>query len=146
MKRNINRLAMAAALGVALGAGSVWVQAQDPMEETTITGQASRLNMPVVTRQGVETRRVTVSYADLRLESQAGINALYHRIETAAATVCGEPAYKQGRLAGAHQDWRHCLDKAVDGAVGEVNNVALSRYHLAQTGRRVGPDEQVAGR
>jgi UrcA family protein len=146
MNKSINSIALSIALGATLGAAPTLAQSQQRMEETTITGQTDARSMPVVRKQGVETRRVTVSYADLRLESQAGIHTLYSRIEAAADTVCGVPSYNHGRLMRIHQDWTHCLDDAVDGAISEVNHYGLSQYHLAQTGRRIGLDEQVADR
>lgn len=145
MNLSARNTTLSIALGAALGLTGTLGQAEQ-MEETTVTGEAATLAMPVVRKQGREIRRVTVSYADLRLESPAGINTLYGRIETAARTVCGTPSHQQGRLTSTHRDWQGCLEGAMDGAVANVNHRGLSQYHLAQTGRTVGLEEQVADR
>lgn len=144
---NSKNIGSALILGTAMALGSASTLAAGPMEETRVTEQSTAIGAPVVEQaRGKATRAVTVSYADLRLESQAGINTLYTRIEGAAQAVCGPNATKNGRDLNRHREWQGCLSDAMDGAVADINHYGLSQYHLAQTGRLVGSDEQVAER
>jgi UrcA family protein len=132
-------------LGSAVALGVPLVQAEK-MGETKITEQSSSTTMPTFIKRGRETRSTTITYADLRLESQAGLMTLYARVEGAAQTVCAPNAGKHGRDLNRHRDWQRCLNNAVDGAIADIDHSGLTAYHFAQTGRGVGDNERVAGR
>jgi UrcA family protein len=66
-------------------------------------------------------RTATVSYADLNLATQAGVETLYHRIRVAARNVCGSPYERQ---LGIRRSIRDCNDAAVENAVVTVEQRA----------------------
>jgi UrcA family protein len=89
-----------------------------------------------------ETREITVHYADLNLESAAGVDSLYARIRAAARQVCGTA---ERHDFAAQADMRACRESAIAKAVANVGNDALAarhagkqevRYAQADTGRR----------
>ena len=76
-----------------------------------------------------------ITYADLNLNSSAGIAALYQRIERAASEVCQAPqGTKQLKI---EQEVRACRANSVDRAIVQVKLPALSALHVARTGRKV---------
>jgi UrcA family protein len=85
-----------------------------------VMGAAVAAAMLVGVAQGAE---VAVRYQDLNLNTEAGVQALYHRIQGAANEVCG---YVDGRdlvVARAH---KACVDRAVADAVAAVNRQGLT--------------------
>jgi UrcA family protein len=77
---------------------------------------------------------VTVKFADLNLDSKAGIVTLYHRIKGAAQRVCREQASE--RLVSKHT-YAVCIDLAASTAVARINRPMLSDYLAQQSGKRV---------
>jgi UrcA family protein len=118
--KNLTKAALAMALVAAIGA---------PAQAGESAGHAN-------------TRSMTVSYRDLDLSGQAGVNTLYNRLRLAAENVCGPQG--DGRDLTMRFAWKQCYDGALDGAVRTVAHVGLSEIHLAQTGRRVDSDRHVA--
>ena len=90
---------------------------------------SSLFAVPMLASSG-EAKQVTVSFADLNLANDAGVEALYSRIRGAARTAC---AGAEGRSAAQHREWNACMNVALDGAVASVGNDALSSMHLAKT-------------
>ena len=84
---------------------------------------------PMFAKSG-EAKQVTVKFADLNLENEAGVEALYGRIRGAARNVCKDA---QGRSAAQHLQWTSCMSQAMDGAVASVGSDALSSLHIAKT-------------
>jgi UrcA family protein len=78
---------------------------------------------------GDQSRSETVKFADLNLGTQAGVEALYRRIHSAAGHVCEQPA---GELAAA----RGCVSKAESEAIGKVNVPLLTAFYQKKTGNR----------
>ncbi len=79
----------------------------------------------------------TVSYADLNLNSSAGVAALYKRITKAAYEVCQIPT-------GTHQikiesELKACKADSVDRAIQQANLPSLTALHQSKTGRNVDP-------
>jgi UrcA family protein len=72
-------------------------------------------------------RSETVKFADLNLSSQAGVEALYERIHSAARRVCGQPA---GEWAAV----RKCMTKTESQAIGKVNVPLLTAFYQQKTG------------
>lgn len=73
-----------------------------------------------------EIRSVIVSYDDLDLSKEAGVAALYRRIEAAANRVCGPKPTHDLRQFYAQ---RNCYENAVANAVGEVKVRQLAALH-----------------
>jgi UrcA family protein len=65
----------------------------------------------------------TVAYKDLNLDTPAGVQVLYKRIQGAAKQVCGEIEVRDLQGVRAH---KACMDRAVAGAVAAVNNEMLT--------------------
>ena len=65
-----------------------------------------------------------VSYADLNLQSEAGVRALYRRLERAAERVCDGA---DRRSIG----WRECYETALAGAVKNIGAPQLTALHRA---------------
>lgn len=78
----------------------------------------------------VTTGHITVSYGDLNLASNDGLDVLYMRIKSAADKVCGVEKLKVSldivRLN------RACVAGAVGGAISDVNDVRLTQFHQAK--------------
>jgi UrcA family protein len=91
----------------------------------TMAAHADELNAP--------TR--TVHYADLNLDTPAGISTLYKRIRYTAEELCGDA--KSRGLPGtavAHA----CVDHAVYISVHSLNNVKLTDEYNAHAGKGQG--------
>ena len=78
-----------------------------------------------------------VMFADLNMDSLVGASALYHRIESAAAHVCGGPLDVRELAAAARMS--SCKEQAIERAVNTVNSAVLTSLHLAKTGRAEKP-------
>jgi UrcA family protein len=70
----------------------------------------------------------TVHYADLNLNTQAGISVLYRRIRNAADQVCGDVHSK--RLVEAREA-KACVAHAIQVSVQSVNNARLTNEYNA---------------
>lgn len=88
---------------------------------------------PVLANAPVETRSVSVRYADLNLASAADAAALYHRLQGAARVVCG---YEDNNFATLAYVQR-CNRTAISDAVATVNAPLLSAIHNAHAGATV---------
>ena len=76
---------------------------------------------------GVPTGRQVVRFSDLDLNRNADVARLYHRIRTAAESVCGADPPTGSHLLSNIQ--RNCLVEAIGTAVAQVHNEQLSAYH-----------------
>ena len=72
-----------------------------------------------------------VSYKDLNLDSNAGIQVLYKRIQGAANQVCGKADIRD--LQGMSVQ-KACVARAISGAVAAVNSPTLTRVYLTKSG------------
>jgi UrcA family protein len=81
---------------------------------------------PMLARGG-EAQSVAVQTGDLDLATDAGVQALYGRIKTAARQVCKGA---EGRSAAMRRDHAKCLGTAMESGVMAANNDALSRLHF----------------
>ena len=86
----------------------------------------------------------TVDYADLNLDSKAGLVQLYQRIEHAADQVCELP--RETRRLKPEADLRKCKARVTDRTVMRVDLPALNALHFAKTGRGVSPDRLAKAR
>jgi UrcA family protein len=74
----------------------------------------------------------TVRYADLNLNTPAGVSALYKRIRYTAEEVCGDAKWRGlAEVAAA----KACVDHAVSVSVHSVNNVNLTNEYEAHIGK-----------
>jgi UrcA family protein len=74
-----------------------------------------------------ESLRMNVSYADLNIDSPAGVKVLYSRLRSAARRVCAPFDDGQQRTINFH--FRACVKNALDSAVAQVNKPTLSAMH-----------------
>jgi UrcA family protein len=72
---------------------------------------------------------VVVRYADLNLETAAGIDHLYSRLRAAAHGACG--ATDRMDLARVAEQ-KACYARALNAAVARVGNAALTARHASQ--------------
>lgn len=97
-----------------------WLAAVSALSLVFTAGQA------LADGSGAAHRSVKVSYADLDLSKQAGAEALYQRIRTAARTVCGRPSSREiVRL----MLFRQCYGEAIDTAVKRIDISSLYAVH-----------------
>ena len=75
----------------------------------------------------IEESAVTVSFDDLNLSQQAGVETLYGRIKSAARQVCGP---YDSRNLGIRQLTKQCYTETISGAVQSINNEKLSALHM----------------
>jgi UrcA family protein len=86
-----------------------------------------------------QVRTETVKFADLKVDTQAGVEALNHRIYAAAQRVCG---YNASSVYGP-SIWRNCVRPTVDATVAKANNPLLTALH---TGRNPSPPTAMTNR
>ena len=72
-----------------------------------------------------QVRSETVKFADLKVDTQPGAEALYRRIFAAAQRVC---RYEATSIYGPGI-WRNCVRPTVDATVARVNNPRLTALH-----------------
>ena len=77
--------------------------------------------------RAVEPPRISVSYADLNIESTAGLRSLYRRLQTAAQNVCRSA--DDGRRSPTNFRFEACYKSALDSAVAKVNKPSLTAMH-----------------
>ena len=83
---------------------------------------------------GTEVQARTVHYADLNLNTEAGVATLYDRIRHAAEQACPDVGSRELAQAAAA---KACVDRAIARSVKSVNNPKLpsefaTRMRLAQ--------------
>ncbi|MEP7247275.1 MAG: UrcA family protein [Gammaproteobacteria bacterium] len=78
-----------------------------------------------------DTPAVTVRYDDLNLLNTSGTKTLYHRLRTAANTVCPTADERQPERK---MQSRLCYEKSLSAAVIDVNNPGLSALHFNRRG------------
>jgi UrcA family protein len=75
---------------------------------------------------------ITVKFADLNLQTPAGVEALYKRIHSAATQVCDSGGDRN--LSILTYD-RKCAAATETQAIEKVNNAALSAFYQSKMGR-----------
>ena len=80
--------------------------------------------------RAAEIPSVTVRYADLNLNTPAGVDALYARLRAAAREVCnvGERRPLNAAIAA-----KNCYRQVLAAAVDNVQSLALSAVHRAES-------------
>lgn len=74
---------------------------------------------------------ITVKFADLNLQTPAGVEALYKRIHSAATQVCASDDRYPSMLTYD----RKCAAGAETQAIEKVHNAALSAFYQRKVGR-----------
>jgi UrcA family protein len=69
---------------------------------------------------------VTVSFADLNLTQDKGVETLYGRLKAGAKQSCGTVSARQLNLFRSNKE---CLKTALTDAVESINNEKLSELH-----------------
>ncbi len=81
------------------------------------------------TSSDFEDAKVTVSYADLNLETKKGVQTLYRRLKRASKEVSGFTSFGRlgsaGLMLKAQQSYRNALSSAVE----KIDNERLSEIH-----------------
>ena len=81
---------------------------------------------------GSDPPSVSVRYVDLNLATAVGVNALYHRISTAARAVCPDVYSRDLGVVAAGQ---RCQANAVARAVSDLHNPQLALLHASRVSR-----------
>ncbi|MCI0516956.1 MAG: UrcA family protein, partial [Woeseiaceae bacterium] len=81
-------------------------------------------------RLAVEEVQMRVSFADLDLDRQAGVERLYQRIRAAAAGACGSLTLREVGSLKALRANQDCYRDLIEGAVLKVDNAALTKLHF----------------
>ncbi len=74
----------------------------------------------------VEETQATVSYADLNLESEEGVQVLYRRQQRASREVCVVTSLM---IAESRQQAQRCYRQTLSNAVDKIDNEDLTRIH-----------------
>tara|TARA_R110002072_G_scaffold5527_12_gene35475 strand:- start:13241 stop:13549 length:309 start_codon:yes stop_codon:yes gene_type:complete len=73
---------------------------------------------------------VTVSFAELNLQNEAGVRILYTRLVEASKTACGANInYSLISTSMNHQDRRNCVAGSLSRAVSQIGNERLTEIH-----------------
>lgn len=72
---------------------------------------------------------ITVSYADLNLQSEEDVRALYSLLQRASKQVCGGGAMTHSRSAIMKSSRLRCYRKTLTNAVNNIGNENLARLH-----------------
>jgi UrcA family protein len=91
----------------------------------------------------VETRSIAVSYADLDLNREAGVQALYQRLRLAARQACGSV---ETRDLAARRAWQTCRDAALANAVERLGSERVAAIYRADQRGAQPAQQQIAVR
>jgi len=78
---------------------------------------------------GTETTRIKVSFADLDISSNRGVNALYKRLQNASEEACGPITYTEAGNLNQLTRNKHCYQETLGSAVEKVDSDALRELH-----------------
>ncbi len=72
-----------------------------------------------------------VSFADLNLDSQEGVEVLYRRLKSASNRICGTGPYQQKSTVKSAVQARACFQSVLSRSVAKVGNARLTSIHEA---------------
>ncbi len=81
-------------------------------------------------QSSMEQVTVKVSFADLNLDNEEGVEHLYRRIRSAASNACGPFTLRETGSLQRLRDNEVCYRELLDKAVKKVDNAALSKRHF----------------
>ncbi len=76
-----------------------------------------------------EDAKVTVSYADLNLETEKGVQTLYRRLQHASKEISGVPSLRIVGSLRRLQETRQYYRETLFNAVEKIDNERLSEIH-----------------
>jgi len=97
-------------LALALGGATSIAYAQNPGESVMLA-------------------KTVVNYADLNLDTPAGVISLYRRLKVASRVVCRD---LESRMVYLPHDFSGCVEASLGRAVHDVNRVSLARVYLGE--------------
>jgi UrcA family protein len=77
-----------------------------------------------------EPMRVSVSYADLNIESAPGLRLLYGRLQSAARRVCAP--LDDGRQSLGNFPFHRCYETALNSAIADIDKPVLTAMHKSR--------------
>ena len=80
--------------------------------------------------RAAEQMRVSVSYADLTIETAGGIRSLYGRLQSAARRVCAP--LDDGRQSPGNFAFQRCYESALSSAVAGIDKPVLTAMHIGR--------------
>ena len=83
-----------------------------------------------VAESGADNRAVVVQYDDLDLTRDAGVQALYRRLQNAAERVCGS---YDVHVTRTRQAWIDCVETTMTRAVDELGRTKLAALHASKS-------------
>jgi UrcA family protein len=107
------------------------------MRKTVITGAialiigslALPLSASAAAQDKFENDVVSITFADLNIESNAGAKALYARLKQASKAVCGEDSYREAGSLSRLAESKECFTNTLDEAVTAIDSDALKAIH-----------------
>ncbi len=81
------------------------------------------------TSSHLETNKATVSYADLNLENEEGVQVLYQRLQRASKEVCGVTSIRIAGSTSGEVETQQCYRESLSNAVDKIDNEDLTRIH-----------------
>lgn len=73
--------------------------------------------------------RISVSFADLNIDNEAGARALYGRLQQASASVCSMDSLRELGSLAAVAKAEACYNQTLDKAVARIGSATLSKIH-----------------
>ena len=77
----------------------------------------------------IESDAVSVSFADLNIQNDAGARALYARLKQASKRVCAVESYLEAGSLSRLQEAKSCFTETMDEAVASIDSDALKKIH-----------------
>ena len=105
------------------------------MRKTIVAGVSAlaltALALPAVsaTPSQFDNARISVSFADLNIDNEAGARALYGRLQQASASVCNMDSYRELGSLAAVAKAEACYTATLDEAVAKIGSEALKKIH-----------------
>ena len=107
------------------------------MRKTFVAG-ASALALAVIalpaaaaTPSTIDDSRISVSFADLNIDSEAGARALYGRLQQASASVCNKESLRELGSLAAVAKAEACYNATLDKAVAKIGSDTLAKIHTS---------------
>jgi UrcA family protein len=90
------------------------------------------VSIPAVSSASLESAsseevRLSVNYADINLDSAAGVDRLYRRLKSAASSACGPTSRREAGSLEQISNNRICAVQLLDRAIQKVDNAELSK-------------------
>ena len=94
-----------------------------------VAGLATPLVGVAASPNKIDEDSITVSFADINVESAAGARTLYARLQNASEKYCGVESYTTIRSLSALDDARACYTETLSAMVEKFDSAELSRLH-----------------